>query len=134
MPPPHKLHDPQQCGPHSTPTPLIWSSGGWLIGYHESGLWPNGASYAYSYYRTLIGTHLFHTSNASSQHDNCNFGAIYVKVLAQFFFGKFVQFFPCFLPQFYGRLSTVTVQRNVNTIFKKTRNIYSVLLCQLKNK
>jgi len=28
---------------------------GWLVGCHARALWPNGASYAYSYYGTLIG-------------------------------------------------------------------------------
>jgi len=26
---------------------------GWLVGCHARALWPNGASYAYSYYGTL---------------------------------------------------------------------------------
>ena len=29
--------------------------GRWLVGCHARALWPNGASYAYSYYGTLIG-------------------------------------------------------------------------------
>ena len=33
-----------------------WSLVGWsLVGCHVRALWPNGASYAYSYYGTLIG-------------------------------------------------------------------------------
>jgi len=32
-----------------------WLVGRWLVGCHARALWPNGASYAYSYYGTLIG-------------------------------------------------------------------------------
>ena len=41
---------------------VVTSLVGWLVswlvqhGCHARGLWPNGASYAYSYYGTLIGT------------------------------------------------------------------------------